>query len=204
MSGLPGSIRALAWNGSEIAAVFLSYSDTMYSVASSIDGENWLTKGTFTQPQAEARIDAIIWAGSFWLLSSAKSIGTSPPRIDSLFIWTSSDLSTWNLRYSDSGGYISDFAFSGTRYIGIGQGMVESINGYDWQRGNLSDIEENGVIWTGQRFITTSYNGSGAYASSEGLTWSKFDNDNIYIRGLLFDGQRVIGVGPDGIFIGEP
>jgi photosystem II stability/assembly factor-like uncharacterized protein len=168
------------WDGNRFVAA--GYGGT---VQLSADGATWEAAG-----QAESTLYSLSFANGLYV-----AVGGDGSRT----ISTSTDARTWTLRSSRTGGTLTGAAWSGSRWVVVGDSgrVLSSTDGIAWQeRAAATDKTLSSVAWSGSRFIAVGEDGI-RFESVDGLAWnaapSQTVNDLYRVRsfgGTLFAAGR--------------
>jgi hypothetical protein len=171
-SQTPGYFYSVAYTGSRYVAIGESNSSTIIGI--STNGYSWSLKtlgriGYFP---------SITWSGTQLVAAGYVTKSNVPVDFRGEYgtILSSTDGTTWTVRYEDSTMYssLNSVIWTGSRFIAVGQQgrCVTSPNGTTWTavwlplRANLTS-----VVWTGAFIVTTGEQG-GSIVSTDGINWT--------------------------------
>ena len=110
---------------------------------------------------------------------------------------------TWRAVDTGMSGNLYGVAWSGRRFVAVGDTIVRSDDGITWQP-VASGIDKilvghddvlRGVTWNGERFVAVGQNGIIAY-SVDGITWSAAESGTTgHLLGVAWSGERFVAVG---------
>ena len=110
----------------------------------------------------------------------------------------------WQTRLSAprSSRLLANLAWSGERYVAVGNGCWFSEDTKKWSVSKLFTCDINDVVWDGSQFVGVGDNG-GVYRSSTGEVWSGgwSDLSDPDLTGVAFAGETYVAVGSQGAIL---
>lgn len=185
----PGeTIHQMVWGESGFVALGEKH------IFTSKDGENWTTARTVYN---EYGANSLHYLNGTYFISS---------RYDNQFVFFSKDGQNWSSKPYNSSAAIQDMVWTGKQYIGVGNGIYTSTDGFTWKRqakspngAELLTIVRghNMYIVTGAASQKNGIHKNVSYTSKDGITWKKTDlsylHANIYIIYPVAKGFAGIG-----------
>jgi len=211
------SLYDVQHNGEQFMAVGCSV------VYFSDDGKQWSEHGISSVPC----VYAVAWDGQAWfgivnngrLARSAD--GTNWDEIESLAgsgieafysvsaggglviagrnggIAVSQDGSNWQVVPIEGIGRVVDVEWNGSLYVGVGNTVITSENGVDWQLAADSSLPATEVVWTGSQWIVV---GHVIATSTDGFSWTRHHELEwrFYAVDMVWDGRLLFGLSMNG------
>lgn len=163
-------------------------------IFTSKDGENWTTSRSLNN---EYFADTLSYVNGSYFITS---------EYDQKFVLVSKDGQNWSSKTYNSSAAIHDMVWTGKQYLGVGNGIYTSPDGFTWTKqakspsgAELMTITHGHGIYviTGATDQTNGVNKNVAYSSKDGVTWKKTDlsylHANIYIVYPVASGFAGIG-----------
>ncbi|MFQ6007891.1 MAG: WD40/YVTN/BNR-like repeat-containing protein, partial [Candidatus Zixiibacteriota bacterium] len=108
----------------------------------------------------------------------------------------------WTLQSTITTTYLFDVAWSGTRYVAVGESgtILTSLDGFHWT--SLPSPTNNdlfGVTWSGEQFVAVGNIGTIA-TSQDGTKWSLVDSNvtSNWLHSVASSGTAFVAVGQNG------
>ncbi len=165
------------------------------------DGGNIWSQVTITTA-ASWDLDDILWTGSqFVAVGVSGTVRTSPDGL------------TWTDHSTGTNFIYKSVAYSGTRYVAVGNSYVStSTNAATWTaQGVVIPADLTSVVWTGSRFIAVGVYTAGTNvgyitSSSDGTTWQPVTVPTLdwLIKVALGPAGTVVAVGRNGEIVTSP
>ncbi len=159
------TIEALEWGPGGFVAVGKKH------VFASKDGQNWSTVYTL---KGEYGVNSLKVVNGTYFVSSEYD----------RYVLVSKDGQKWSAKTYNTAAVVKDMVWTGNRYIGVGNGMYTSTDGFTWKKqgsipngASLRTIVHghNMYIATGHLYWGDEGIHSVAYTSTDGATWKKVD-----------------------------
>lgn len=163
-------------------------------IFTSKDGENWTTSRTLYNEYLANTLKYV--NGSYFITSE----------YDQKFVLVSKDGQKWSSKTYNPSAAIQDMVWTGKQYLGVGNGIYTSTDGFTWtkQAKSPSGAELMTITYghgmyivTGAAGQTSGVNKNVAYTSKDGVSWKKVDlsslHANIYIVYPVASGFSGIG-----------
>ncbi len=185
----PGeTIYQLTWGESGFVAVGQKH------IFYSKDGEHWETKRTLFNDYGA---DILRYVNGIYLISN---------QYEDPFVLVSKDGQNWSAKTYNASAGIQDMIWTGKQYLGVGNGIYTSPDGFTWTKqakspsgAELMTITSGHGLYivTGAAGQTSGVNKNVAYTSKDGVSWKKTDlsylHANIYIIYPVASGFAGIG-----------
>ncbi len=188
-------LRAVAWSGSQLAAVGDANTTThAATILTSPDALTWTT-----QKPPWAYLYSIAWLGTQFV-----AVGQGPQ------IFYSPDGVTWTSQTSGTYNPLTGIAWSGTKYVAVGSEIVltspDSVNWTQQIPGTTNGLSS--IVWSGTQFVTVGmgFSGEGEIITSpDGVTWTwQTSGTSKPLYGIAWSGSQFVAVGEAGIIITSP
>ncbi|MBT2282470.1 hypothetical protein J7E78_02735 [Paenibacillus polymyxa] len=163
-------------------------------IFTSVDGENWTTSRSLFNEYGANSLKYI--NGTYFITSI----------YDDQYVLVSKDGQSWSTKKYNMSAAIRDMAWTGKQYIGVGNGIYTSSDGFTWkkQAKSPSGAELKTIVYGHNKYIVTGatnqkggVNKNVAYTSKDGVNWKKTDLSylytNIYVIYPVANGFAGIG-----------
>ncbi|MFS0873988.1 WD40/YVTN/BNR-like repeat-containing protein [Paenibacillus xylanilyticus] len=185
----PGeTIHQLVWGNGGFVALGEKH------IFTSVDGENWTTSRSLYN---EYGANSLKYVNGTYFITSI---------YDDKFVLISKDGQNWSAKKYNESAAIRDIAWTGKQYIGVGNGIYTSADGFTWKKQSKSPsgAELSTIVYGHNKYIVTGatnqksgINKNIAYTSKDGVNWKKTDLSylytNIYIIYPVANGFAGIG-----------
>jgi len=142
----------------------------------------------------KGRLESVAWNGSIYAAAGTEGVITSGNGRD----WASPRNVVWRGNRESNDVNLYDIAWSGNRFVAVGDAMLISNNGDTWTEQYIeSDFKARVIVWNGNRFIALGYPGK-TYASHDGSDWKKLPGSAYgIINSAVWDGGKYLAVGQE-------
>lgn len=184
-SNAPGSIgrpyTTINWvNGNYLASTH-NGTTRVATVYSSPDAVKWDLKSTFTGYATDYLTDGSVTVAVAYRQSSSTN-----------YIYTSTDLLTWTLRYSGSSGDLNSGVYANSLFVAVGNSgvILTSPDGITWTAQTSGTSNSlNKIIYSNGQFVVVGTSGT-ILTSSDGVTWTSRTSGTVNsITGIAWSGS---------------
>jgi len=195
-SGTAGHLQAVAWSGTQFAAVG-GIGGVTGTILTSLDGITWTSRSS----GASAVLNGVASSGTQFVAVGSSSTSAGPATI-----LTSPDGISWTSRVSGATGALTGVAWSGaqSQFVAVGSnpGVSETIltspDAVMWtSRGSGAPRHLSAVTWSGTQFVAVGADGL-ILTSLGGTTWTaQIAGTTVSLRGVVWSGAQFVAVGPN-------
>ena len=196
-----GSLMSVSWSPSLSRYVAVGVGNIM----TSSDGITWTpnTSGAIST----SFLYRVIWSGTQFIAVGNAGIITSGglSLTSANAILTSPDGLTWTPQTSGIPGNLLGVAWSGTRYVAVGDVTLMSTDGINWSKVADNTTGWTSIVWSGAQFAEVGSSGS-IRTSPDGITWTSQSSQPASLYGVAWTGVQFVAVGGSGgsAFYGFP
>lgn len=190
----PASADDVVWSGELFVGV------DYHTILTSRDGQTWNAE----EAHVDGGLRGITWGRSQFVAVGSIAAPQGDHYSERALILTSSDGAAWSRRDSPGAG-LTDVAWSGERFVAVGNSILTSQDGTTWdpQSAPVDRFDLTGITWSGSQFAavgrTPTAGGTEGLVitSPDGLTWTRrpAPSRGVEPRDVAWCGTRFVAVG---------
>ncbi len=178
-TSITGNWKAVAWNGTNFAAVGING-----NISQTSTGADWTSRTCIS--------------GNWQAITAGPSNQFCAVGNNDQYCMTSSDNGvTWSQQACIPGDWAA-IAWNGTVYVAVGNNgtrAMTSTNGINWVERTIIDGNWNAIAWNGTYFVAVGDNGTTCARSSDGISWTSQTITNGHWKSIAVLGTLFCAVG---------